>query len=59
MKIKIFIVYFIALYFLASGSYAADLQTTLIGKTNSFLDNVSTDLSERLLNNDTVKQLIS
>ena len=57
MKIKIFIVYFIALYFLASGTYAADLQTTLIGKTNSFLDNVSTDLSERLLNNDTVKHL--
>ena len=42
---------------LTSGSYALDLQGTLIGKTNNFLDNVTGDLSKSLLNNDRIKHL--
>ena len=42
---------------LTSGSYALDLQGTLIGKTNNFLDNITGSLSESLLNNDRIKHL--
>ena len=42
---------------LTSVSYALDLQGTLIGKTNNFLDNIMGGLSESLLNNDRIKHL--
>jgi len=57
MKIKYFFIYSTILFMLTSGSYALDLQGTLIGKTNNFLDNITGSLSESLLNNDRIKHL--
>jgi len=57
MKIKYFFIYSTILFMLTSVSYALDLQGTLIGKTNNFLDNITGSLSESLLNNDRIKHL--
>ena len=57
MKIKYFFIYSTILFMLTSVSYALDLQGTLIGKTNNFLDNIMGGLSESLLNNDRIKHL--
>ena len=42
---------------LISSTFALDLEGTIIGKTNSFLDRLISNVSEQLLNNDTVKHL--
>ena len=42
---------------LISSTFALDLEGTIIGKTNSFLDGLTSNVSEQLLNNDTVKHL--
>ena len=57
MKIKsLFISSAISLA-LISSTFALDLEGTIIGKTNSFLDGLTSNVSEQLLNNDTVKHL--
>ncbi len=57
MRIRSSIAYLILILMFASVSYAVDLQGTLIGKTNNFLDNLTSDLSKRLLKNDRIKHL--
>ncbi len=57
MKISSSIAYFMAVFMIASGSYADDFQGTIIGKTNNFLNNLTSNLSDILLDNDRVKHL--
>mgnify|MGYP007000288510 len=57
MRIRSSIAHLILILMFASVSYAVDLQETLIGKTNNFLDNLTSDLSKRLLKNDRIKHL--
>ena len=57
MKISSSIAYFMAVFMIASGSYADDFQGTIIGKTNNFLNNLTSNLSEILLDNARVKHL--
>ena len=57
MKIRSSIAYLILISMFASVSYAVDLQETIIGKTNNFLDSLTSNLSKNLLKNDRVKHL--
>ena len=57
MKLRSSIAYFMAVFMIASGSYADDFQGTIIGKTNNFLNNLTSNLSDILLDNDRVKHL--
>ena len=57
MKIKPLVISSAISLALISSSLALDLEGTIIGKTNSFLDGLTSNVSEQLLNNDTVKHL--
>lgn len=57
MKIKPLVISFAISLALISSTFALDLEGSIIGKTNSFLDRLTSNVSEQLLNNDTVKHL--
>ena len=57
MKIKHLVISSAISLALISSTFALDLEGTIIGKTNSFLDGLTSNVSEQLLNNDTVKHL--